>query len=238
MLTNKFSKILAVIPCFMMAIAAVSFAACSSDDDDGGGSGSVKGYFEADNNRMDFKYAYVYYDEDAVELSFSTIDLWNIFKNPSSVKKGTYSDHCYIDLDNVTSIPTGPVSSSVGIEDDSEIQFCVEASFHTDLYAVINGLDDELCTTCSYCSNWEASAFSTLQISKSGNYYKIVCDDLQLLDDDDHDGGWDMYSRKTTGKFYFDGSLVNITDFDETRAVVVEKNSPLHKLLKKLRRNH
>lgn len=240
MTINKFSKLLAIIPCFMMAIAALSFVSCSSDDDDdNGGSGSVKGYFEADNHRMDFKYAYVFYDEDEVAISFSNFNMLNMLKNPNSVKKGTYADFCYLYLDNVTSIQTGTFYSYYdGNNHDSEPVFDIETSFHTDIYAIINELDDELGTTYEYCTNWNAPTPSVLQISKSGNSYKMVCDDLQLFDDDDHDGGWNDDSRKTSGKFYFEGSLENITDFFETRAVVVERNSPLHKLLKKLRNRH
>ena len=231
-----------------------ALASCSDDDDDdnggnGGGSGSgvKKCYFEAENQRTDFKYAYYYVSEEdgEIELNFTTIDMLYYYNNPDKIKKGIYFSSvdlrigCY---DDDYSIPTGEIPYGGDYETDGDNDYHFEMDTKIELYEVaVNNGDDAL--SLWYVADWNRDYKSGAAVitKLSGNSYKIEIPSLKLLrgyDDGSDSDGIDENNPKATGKFYFEGSFVTVDDLvDETRSIREVKDPGFWKWLKAMRKS-
>ena len=198
-----------------------SLTGCSDDDDDkkdgGNGSSGVKEcYFEAENQRTDFKYAYFYTEDGEADFNFSTIDLLYYYQHPEKLKEGTYFARVdiWIDLDNDNNIPTGEIPYDAN-EYDGSGGYDFEMDTRSDLYKIyMDGGDDS--DALWYSADWNPGHESgTATITKlSGNSYKIEIPSLKLL------RGYESIGNdapKATGKFYFEGSFTTLEEVDWDR---------------------
>lgn len=227
-----------------------SLTGCSDDDDEenGGGNGSSgmkECYFEAENQRTDFKYAYFYTEDGEADFNFSTIDLLYYYQHPEKLKEGTYFAcvDIWIDLDNDNNIPTGEIPYDAH-EYDVIGGYDFEMNTRSDLYKIyMDGGDDS--DALWYCADWNPGHESgTAIITKlSGNSYKIEIPSLKLLRGYESIGiGYD--APKATGKFYFEGSFTTIEgdwkeqDWEETRSIRKVDNPDFWKWLKTLKKSN
>ena len=196
-----------------------SLTSCSDDDDDekdgGNGSSGVKEcYFEAENQRTDFKYAYYDPADGRAEFAFSTIDLLYYYQHPEKLKEGTYFASAYLemDLDNDNNIPTGEIPYG-GHGSDEISGYDFEMDTRADLYKIFIEDGDDDTESLWYTNDWnpgyESGAATITKLS--GNSYKIEIPSLKLLRGYEGIGN---DAPKASGKFYFEGSFTTLEEVD------------------------
>jgi len=205
---------------FLIAVVSLGFSSCSDDDDENGGgvsggSGVKVCYSAIDGTRIDYKYAYLYTmdgvdDYPACELAFTNLDLLYYYKNPDKIKKGLMLSEFIIWFENTYDIPTGEISSYTENDQDGIIFFDIESGTR-DLYDVYMNPDDVDPVYKWYGLDSYHNS-SLLEVSKSGNTYTMECPRLYLLESNEDDGTIGYESKQVMGKFYFQGSVLNMSD--------------------------
>ncbi len=204
---------------FLVAVVSFGFSSCSDDDDENGGgvsgnSGVKLCYSEIDGTRIDYKYAYLYTaegvdDYPVCELAFTNLDLLYYYKHPDKIKKGLMLSEFNIWFENSYDIPTGEISSDTESDQDGTVVFDA-ASDTRDLYDIYMDSDDSEYFKWYGVDSYHNS--SLLEVSKSGNTYTMECPQLHLLESNENGDGIGYDSKQVMGKFYFQGSVLNMSD--------------------------
>ena len=193
-------KLHSILALLLITICSMNFTACSSDDDEGSNSGVNKCYVEVDGKHIDFKYAYYFEDGEDCEIIFSTIDILYYRNNPNKIKEGILFSDAYIELDE-------------GLTSGTTTDYDFEVDHNLDLYQLFVDEDGELHgeNYSWYTGDWTKD-MTPLTITKTGSNYNISASSIPMLASDGDDG-IDNDSRKTTANIYFDGSLLDVTNY-------------------------
>lgn len=205
-----------------MSMSAIS---CSNDDDEENTSKSgVKTcYANVDNQRIEYKYAYLYRAYLASEniyvydLDFYTHDLMYYYQHPEKVSDDISVSYFSIGLENSTTVYDAnnlPVGEIEFDDYDCEIHMNIPIG---NMFEENDNID----FSQWYATDWnQGFASSPLIINKANGAYVIELRDLKLLacDPDEEDDSISQNNRKTTGSFYFEGTLqlLDMGDLDET----------------------
>lgn len=203
---------------------SMSTISCSNDDDEENTSKSgVKTcYANVDNQRIEYKYAYLYRAYLASEniyvydLDFYTHDLMYYYQHPEKVSDEILVSSFSINFEastayNANNLPVGEIEFD---DYDCEIEMNVPLGNMMEE-------NDNIDFSQWYATDWnQGFASGPLIISKANGAYVIELRDLKLLacDPDGDNDGISSNNRKTTGSFYFEGTLqfFDMGNLDET----------------------
>lgn len=203
---------------------SMSTISCSNDDDEENTSKSgVKTcYANVDNQRIEYKYAYLnraYLASENIyeyELDFYTQDIMYYYQHPEKVSDEILISYLSIEFEASTAydankLPVGEIEFG-DYFCDIEMNVPLSNIFET---------NDNINFNQWYTTDWnQGFASGPLIISKANGAYVIELRDLKLLacDPDGEDDGISSNNRKTTGSFYFEGTLqfFDMGNLDET----------------------
>lgn len=219
-----------------MSMSAIS---CSNDDDEENTSKSgVKTcYANVDNQRIEYKYAYLFRAYSAsenayeYELDFYTHDIMYYYQHPEKVSDEILVSYLSIELETSTAydankLPVGEIEFG-DYYCDIEMNVPIGNMFEE---------NDNIDFDQWYTTDWnQGFASGPLIINKANGAYVIELRDLKLLACDP-DGDGDSISsnnRKTTGSFYFEGTLqlLDMGDLNETDSYRTSYSSKKKKTL-------
>lgn len=224
--------------------SAFAFSACSDDDDEnegnggsGNGSGISAAYFEADGKRTDYKYAYYWDEGDEVEIDITTHDMRYYYSHPDQVPPGLIVSEIWVAFD--CAVVTGDYRANTAGDKTFELE-----TGSWNLYEDVTTEDGyEKSYGPTYETDYTSTQVSSMKVTRSGNTWTMDAPSLFLICEDE----WNEYNRptqtyKTTGKFYFKGSMLlmegALDEFDDNGTRVVKVEDPgFREWLKQRRKN-